>query len=103
MKKKSIEWRFEPYVFEPGKVPPNPSYEETTIFYLLTLSTIAAAFVFTPSAPYSLHVYSNRIFAVWSVVATILALCLMFITDQAFVDFLNFKSPPHAEYTFGMF
>ena len=36
---------------------------------------------------------------VWSVLASILILCVMFITDEGFVWWMNFKSPPHAEYT----
>ena len=35
---------------------------------------------------------------VWSVFATILILCLMFITNKDFVSWMNFKTPPHAEY-----
>ena len=27
-------------------------------------------------------------------------LCVMFITDPGFVDWMNFKSPPYIEYTF---
>ena len=35
---------------------------------------------------------------VWSGLATILILCLMFITNKDFVSWMNFKTPPHAEY-----
>lgn len=54
--------RFEPYVFETGKKPPNPSYEETTLFYLMTIGSIVAAFVFCPSQPYSRNGYSTSKF-----------------------------------------
>lgn len=116
--------RFEPYVFQPGLMPPNASYEETTLFHLMNIGTMVAAFVFAPNPPYSRNIISNRmqhiyflhltsyfnltknyfpqlgIFVVWSVYASVIILCLMFITDEGFVWWMNFKSPPHAEYTF---
>lgn len=51
--------RFEPFVFEPGKHPPNPCYEETTIFYLMCIGSIVAALVFSPSEPYSRSSFTN--------------------------------------------
>lgn len=93
-----IKNRFVPYVFEPGKSPPNPCYEETTMYHLLNIGSIVAAFVFAPNEPYSRNFFSNRIFAVWSVEAVVLALCVMFIQDAGFVWMMNFKSPPHVEY-----
>ncbi|KAI9554376.1 hypothetical protein GHT06_019648 [Daphnia sinensis] len=90
---------FEPYVFEPGKHPPNPSYEETTLFNLMSIGSIVAAFVFAPSPPYSRSSFSNKIFMIWAFGATILLLCVMFITNDGFVYWMNFKTPPHPEYT----
>lgn len=59
-------YRFEPYVFEPGKHPPNPSYEETTLFNLMSIGSIVAAFVFAPSPPYSRSSFSNSNFFKYS-------------------------------------
>lgn len=55
-------YRFEPYVFERGKYPKNPSYEETTIYMLMCIGCITSAFVFAPSQPYSRNVFTNRKF-----------------------------------------
>jgi hypothetical protein len=52
-------FRFESFVFEPGKHPSNPSYEETTIFYLMCIGAIVGALVFSPSEPYSRSSFSN--------------------------------------------
>ena len=53
------DFRFVPYVFEPGRFPVNPSYEETTIFYLLCIGSIVSAIVFAPSPPYSQNIFKN--------------------------------------------
>ena len=53
-------FRFEPYVFVPGRMPPNASYEETTLFHLMNIGSLVAAFVFAPNPPYSRHIYANR-------------------------------------------
>lgn len=105
-------------MFEAGLFPPNPSYEETTTFWLMCIGTIAAVFVYAPSKPYSKSIFNNcRLFIfsfirnlvmqfcwldilmVWAVESFALTLCLMFITNQTFVNFLNFKSPPNVEYS----
>ena len=36
----------------------------------------------------------------WVLEACVLLLCLMFITDEGFVGFMNLKPAPHFEYTF---
>ncbi|KAK4045765.1 hypothetical protein OUZ56_033720 [Daphnia magna] len=53
---------FEPYVFEPGKHPPNPSYEETTLFNLMSIGSIVAVFVFAQSPPFSRSSFFNSNF-----------------------------------------
>ena len=129
-----ISTRFEPYVFEPGRVPTNPCYEETTIFFLICIGTIVTVFVYAPDEPYSKRFYNNSQFSSlfnqiqvlekrsivvkwidlkyltislcfppellmgWALEAVALTLCLMFITDVGFQEFINFKSAPHFEY-----
>ncbi len=93
--------RFEPYVFEPGKYPPAPSYEETLIFFLLTIGIVSSAFVFSPSRPYSQNPMTNRIFAVWTFIVVLLIVCLMGITQSDFVWYLNLKPFPHSIFTLG--
>lgn len=53
--------RFEPFVFEAGKNPPNACYEETVIFHLICIGSIVAAIVFSPSEPCSRSSFSNSI------------------------------------------
>jgi len=89
---------FEEFHFVSGKMPPNPCYQETTMYHLLCIGTITSAVVFAPGPPYSRSVFTNRLFAVWSVAITILVLCLMFIDDAALEHWMNFKNPPHMEY-----
>lgn len=89
---------FEEYHFEPGKMPPNPCYQETTIYFLLCMSTISAALVFAPKQPHSRHILNNKLFTGWLVAAVVLLLCLMFIDDPGLEHWMNFKNPPHAEY-----
>lgn len=72
------------------------------MFFMLNIGCIVAAFVFSPSQPYSRGSFSNKVFAVWSVFAIILALCVMFITDEGFLWMMNFKKIPHPEYTCGI-
>lgn len=93
--------RFEPYVFESGKYPPEPSYEETVIFFMLTIGIVSSAFVFSPGTPYSRNPMTNRIFAVWTVIVILLILCLMGITQSDFVWYLNLKPFPKPIFTFG--
>ena len=54
-----ICWRFEPYVFVPGQIPTNPSYEETTIFFLICTGTISAGITYSPDEPYSKNIFHN--------------------------------------------
>ena len=53
--------RFEPFVFEAGKSPPNACYEETAIFHLICIGSIVAAVVFSPSEPYSRNFSNSKI------------------------------------------
>lgn len=48
-----------PFEYEPHLHEPKASYEETTMFHLCCIGTIAAAFVFAPSEPYSRPIYTN--------------------------------------------
>ncbi|EFX66263.1 hypothetical protein DAPPUDRAFT_332358 [Daphnia pulex] len=41
----------------------------------------------------------KKVFMAWLVEAIVVTLCTMFITNEGFVYWCNFKSPPHAEYT----
>lgn len=41
----------------------------------------------------------TEIFMIWAFGATVLLLCVMFITNEGFVYWMNFKTPPHPEYT----
>jgi hypothetical protein len=40
-----------------------------------------------------------EIFIAWFLEATVAVLCVMFITNEGFVYWCNFKIPPHTEYT----
>lgn len=40
----------------------------------------------------------SDVFAVWSFLVTGLLVCVMFIQDEGWVYWLNFKVPPNAEY-----
>ena len=52
-------FRFEPYEFVAGLFPPNPSYEQTSIFLLSCSAATIAAIVFSKSAPYRKPLYTN--------------------------------------------
>jgi len=93
------QYWFVPYVFEAGVSPTSPSYEETTIYWLMCIGSITAVFVYAPSEPYSKNIFRNYILLVWSLESTALTLCIMFITDESFVNFLDLKPPPHVEYS----
>ena len=40
-----------------------------------------------------------EVFVAWVLEATTVVLCVMFITNEGFVYWCNFKTPPHTEYT----
>ena len=48
-----------PYEFVAGLFPPNPSYEQTSIFLLSCSAATIAAIVFSKSAPYRKPLYTN--------------------------------------------
>ncbi len=53
--------RFEPYEFVAGLWPPNPSYQQTSIFLLSCSAATIAAIVFSKSAPYRRPLFTNGI------------------------------------------
>ena len=52
-------FRFEAYVFEKGKHPPNASYEQTSIFLYACAASVIAAIIYSKGAPYRRPLYSN--------------------------------------------
>ena len=93
--------RFQPYVFESGKVPPNPSYEETTLYHLMTIGTVVTTFVFSPNPPYSRNIKSNRNYLMIETIPEILhvtkahptQVCLWFgLSLQRLLSYVSYSS-----------
>ncbi|KAK2705584.1 hypothetical protein QYM36_015842, partial [Artemia franciscana] len=89
---------FEPFEYVPNLHPPNPSYDQTVQWQLFLMTCIAAAVTISPGPPYSKHVFTNKIFAVWFLLAVSLTTSGFFCRNTQFVYDLNLRPAPYVEF-----
>ena len=87
-------FRFVPYEFVAGLFPPNPSYEQTSIFLLSCSAATIAAIVFSKSAPYRRPLYTNGIMLAWTVVAVTTTIFMTLYSSEDYSERLNLKIGP---------